>query len=172
MWKFRSKKSNCEQYEAMLEDAADQSAVRGDSLALSAGLAAHISSCEHCREAADAVSLSRSLLHSGMEPTAGPGPYFTRRVMAAIRAEEGLIATQRLVFWRPLERLAGRMAVVAASVVLLLSFYIYAVVAPQRISEETAQTQSFELVPHQQLDPQPQTKDDVLLSLAEATNGR
>lgn len=172
MWKLGSTKRTCEQYEAMLEDAADQSAARGDGLALSAGLAAHISSCEHCREAADAVSLSRSLLHAGLEPTAAPGPYFAPRVIAAIRSEENRITTQRLVFWRPLEHLAARMAMVAAAVVLLLSFYVYAVVAPQRTRDDLAQTQTFELVPHQQVDPQPQTKDDVLLSLAEATNGR
>jgi predicted anti-sigma-YlaC factor YlaD len=170
MWKFGSSKSSCEQYEAMMEDAADQAAERGEKVALSAGLAVHLSNCGHCREASEAVALSRSLLRSSLEPTAGPGPYFAPRVMAVIRAEENRLATQRLVFWHPLERLAGRMAVIAAAVVMALSFYVYVVVAPQMHSENTAQT--FELVPHQQVDPQPQTKDEVLMSLAEVNNGR
>jgi hypothetical protein len=172
MWKLGSSKNSCEQYEAMLEDAADLAVERGGKLAPNADLAAHMASCERCGQAADAFAVSRSLLRSGLKPNAGPGPYFASRVMAVIRAEEDRLATQRLVFWRPLERLAARMAVGAATVVMLLSFYVYVVVAPQVNSEETAQAQSFELVPHQQVDPQPQTKDDVLLSLAEVSNGR
>jgi negative regulator of sigma E activity len=169
MWKLEKSKTNCERYEAMLADAADQAVDRGEKLVLSADLAAHVSGCEHCREAADAVAVSRSLLRSGLEPAAAPGPYFAPRVMAAIRAEESRLTTERLVFWRPLEHLAARMAVVAATVVLLLSFYVYAV-APRMSSEDTAQAQNYELVPHQQVDPQPQTKDEVLMSLAEVNN--
>jgi negative regulator of sigma E activity len=164
MW--NRSKNQCEQYAAMLEDAPN--AERGEKPALGAELAAHVSNCEHCRESAGAFALSRSLLRSGLEPAAVPGPYFSSRVMAAIHAEENRRASQRVVFWSPLEHLAARMAVVAATIVLLLSFYVYAV-APQISSEETAQAQSYELVPHQQVD-QPQTKDEVLMSLVEANN--
>lgn len=172
MWKSKSFEGGCEQIEARLEDAAELAVERGEGLALSADLAAHVSNCARCSEKLDAMALSRSLLRSGLEPAAQPGPYFIARVMAAIRAEEGRRSDESLVFWRPLEHLAARMAMAAAMVVMLLSFYAYAYVLPQSRVDEVSQNQPVELVPHQQADAQPQTKDEVLMSLVEGGNGR
>jgi hypothetical protein len=120
----------------------------------------------------DAATLSRSLLHAGLEPTADPGPFFAKRVMAVIRAEEDRIATQGSIFWSPLQRLAARMALVAGAVVMVLTVYAYTF-SSSSFSATSAQNETaYELVPHQQLDPQPQSKDEVLMSLVERSNAR
>jgi predicted anti-sigma-YlaC factor YlaD len=166
-------KTACSKYEARLADAANVAAERGGAPVLTAELSAHVSNCERCRAALDAIAPSRALLRSGVQRVAAPGPFFAARVMAAIRAEEERLATQRNVFWRPLEHLAARLAIVSAMVVMALSFYIYAYVKPvPRQQDDAAQIQSAELVPHQQIDPQPQTKDDVLMLITEDGNAR
>jgi len=165
MWNQKSSPGPCEQYQAMLEGSGEKPVLTGT-------LQAHVAECAQCREAASSVALSRTLLRSGLASVGAPGPYFATRVMAQIRAEEDRRAAQGMVFWRPLEHLAARVTIVAATIVMALSFYVFAL-APQ-VSDQTATatTQTYELVPHQQLDPQPQTKDEVLMSLVEATNGR
>jgi len=161
--------NSCEHYEARLEDAVGIAVERGEQIALGDDLAAHVSSCANCREALDAVTLSGSLLRSGLEPTAAPGPFFAKRVMAVIRAEEEHLAAQGSIFWRPVQHLAARMALVAAVLVMALTVYVYA--APGGVTNAQSET-AYELVPHQQLDPQPQSKDEVLMSLVERDNGR
>jgi hypothetical protein len=172
MWNKRSYGSACEHYEARLEDAVEIAAERGEGLSLSADLAAHVSSCKHCSETLDSVALSKALLRWGLEPTAGPGPGFARRVLAAIRAEEDRRTSRRLVFWLPVEQLAGRMAMAAAMVVFALTVYVYAYVVPQTKGGSTAQIETYELVPQPQMDPEPQSKDEVLMSILERNHAR
>ncbi len=166
MWNVRQTKNACEPYEARLADAVDRAAERRQELSLGADLAAHVSSCAHCREGVEGADLSRALLRWGLEPTEGARPGFMTRVFAAIRAEEERLAAQKMTFWRPLEHLAGRMALAACAVVMVMSFYIYAYVAPS-----TTSTDVTELVQQPDIQ-QPQTPDDVLISLAERTNVR
>jgi hypothetical protein len=161
--------NSCENYELRLEDAADLAAQRGEQIALSADLSAHVSSCAHCSAALEAVSASRSILHAGLEPTAAPGPFFTKRVMAVIRAEEDRLAAQGSTFWSPLQHLAARIATVAAVLVMGLTICAYTF---STSVDSTVNTTAYELVPHQQLDPQPQSKDEVLMSLVERSNAR
>jgi hypothetical protein len=166
MWNMRKTKTACEPYEARLADAVERAAERGQELSLGAGLAAHVSSCAHCREGVGGVELSRALLRWGLEPTAAARPGFMTRVFAAIRTEEERRAAQKMTFWRPLEHLAGRVALAACAAVMVMSFYIYAFVAPRGSIQDVT-----ELV--QQPDTQqPQTPDDVLISLAEHGNVR
>ena len=85
----------------------------------------HISfHCERCRSAFEDAGLSRTLLRWGIEP-AEPRFGFSTRVLAAIRAEQGT-RWAASIFWRPVEDLAARVSVAAATAVLLLSFYVYA----------------------------------------------
>jgi anti-sigma factor RsiW len=172
MWPQKKSDPACELFAVRLEDAAILAAARGEDLALQPDLSAHVADCERCRLGVEAMPQASALLRAGLEPIAGPGPYFARRVIAAIRSEEERRATQRNIFWRPLEHLAARVAVAAGLVVMLLSFYIYAFVVPMGGSPSVAQSESYELVPHQQVDPQPETKDDVLMSLVEHNNVR
>src|ERR1700722_10575210 len=160
--------NSCEKFEARMEDAAE----RGQQIALTNDLSAHLSSCAHCRESLEAVALSQSLLRSGLEPTVAPGPFFTKRVMAVIRAEEARQLAQGSIFWSPLRDLAARMAMTAAVIVMALTIYAYSSGAVFSGGAAAQNETSYELVPHQQLDPQPQSKDDVLLSLVERSNAR
>ena len=171
MWQQKKTDAQCEPYVSRLEDAANAAAERGEELSLSADLASHVAGCEDCRAGVDARRLSSALLQWGFEPTVGPGTGFTRRVIAHIRVEEDRRLTQGKIFWRPLEHLAGRVALATGLAVLLLSFYVYAFVMPQGGPAGVTQADNYELVPHQQVDPQPQSKDDVLLSLVEKNNG-
>lgn len=164
--------SSCENFELRLEDAAELAAERGEQIALSTDLSAHVSGCTHCSEALDAISVSRSLLHAGFEPTAAPSPFFTKRVMAVIREEEERQAAQGSIFWSPLQHLAARIAVGAGVAVMLLSVYAYTSSASSSGDSPTINAAAYELVPHQQLDPQPQSKDEVLMSLVERSNAR
>jgi hypothetical protein len=164
--------NSCEHYELRLEDAAELAAERGEQIALSADLSTHVASCAHCSEALEAVSVSRSLLRAGFEPTAAPGPFFTKRVMAVIRAEEGRLAAQGSTFWSPMQHLAARIAMVAGVVVMGLTIYAYTFSGSSSLDSSSANATAYELVPHQQLDPQPQSKDEVLMSLVERTNAR
>ena len=165
--------NSCENYELRLEDAAELAAERGEQIALSTDLSAHVSSCTHCSEALEAISISQSLLHAGFEPTAAPSPFFTKRVMAVIRAEEERQSAQGSIFWSPLQHLAARIAVGAGVVVMLLSAYAYtSSVSSSGVDSPSINATAYELVPHQQLDPQPQSKDEVLMSLVERSNAR
>lgn len=172
MWNKGTSRSACEQYEARLEDAVENATERGESLSLSADLAAHVSGCKHCSESLDSVALSRALLRWGLQPTAGPGPGFATRVLAAIRSEEDRRTSRKVVFWLPVEHLAGRLAMAAAMVVFALTVYVYAYVVPQTKVGTTAQIESYELVPQPQMDPEPQSKDDVLMSILERNYAR
>jgi hypothetical protein len=159
--------NSCEQFEARLEDAVEF----GQQIALTEDLSAHVAGCANCREAFEAVAVSRSLLRFGLEPTAAPGPFFAKRVIAVICAEEERVAAQGSIFWSPLQHLAARMAMAAGVIVMALTVYVYTFGRTGGVTTAQNET-SYELVPHQQLDPQPQSKDDVLMSLVERSNAR
>jgi hypothetical protein len=166
MRNINEKNSACEQYEARLADAVEFAAERGQELSLGADLAAHVAVCPDCRAGVESVDLGRALLRWGLEPTAAAPMGFMTRVFAQIRAEEERRAAQKITFWGPLEHLAGRVALAACAAVMVMSFYIYAYVAPGGTTQEVT-----ELV--QQPDTQqPQTPDEVLISLAERGNVR
>ncbi len=166
MWNTRKHDVGCEPYEERLADAVERAAERGQELSLGADLAAHVASCERCREGVEGADLSRALLRWGFEPMAGARPGFMTRVFAAIRAEDERRDAQKMTFWAPLEHLAGRVALAACAAVMVVSFYIYSYVAPSGTTQDVT-----ELV--QQPDTQqPQTPDEVLISLAERNNVR
>lgn len=168
----KQNENSCEIYELQLEDAAELAAERGEQIALSADLTAHVEGCAHCSEALGAISVSQSLLHAALEPTSAPGPFFAKRVMAVIRAEEVRLAAQGSTFWSPLQHLAARIALVAAVLVMALTIYAYTFSNSAALDSSSVNATAYELVPHQQLDPQPQSKDEVLMSLVERNNAR
>jgi hypothetical protein len=163
--------NSCENYELRLADAAELAAERGEQVALSTDLSAHVSSCARCSDALDAISVSRSLLLAGFEPTAAPSPFFAKRVMATIRSEEAQ-RTLTSPFWSPLQHLAARIAMGAGVAVMALTAYAYTFGNSSNVDSSGTNATTYELVPHQQLDPQPQSKDEVLMSLVERSNAR
>jgi hypothetical protein len=163
--------NSCENYELRLADAAELASERGEQIALSTDLSAHVSSCARCSDALDAISVSRSLLLAGFEPTAAPSPFFAKRVMATIRSQESQRA-QSSPFWSPLQHLAARIAMGAGIAVMALTVYAYTFSNSSTVDSSGTNATAYELVPHQQLDPQPQSKDEVLMSLVERSNAR
>ncbi len=153
----------CEaQWEDLLNGAAEPAAAER--------LAAHLESCAGCREAFEAARLAGTLLRAGLEPTPEPGGAFATRVVAAIRAEEG---KRRAAgeFWRPLEALASRLALTAATALLMLAVYLFEF-APPRYREPVASDQTQVSEVFSEPAPSPADKDEVLLTLAENGHGR
>jgi hypothetical protein len=170
MWNRKATEDVCDNYALRLENALEV-AEGGKTASLDPDVRAHLVHCERCRSAFEDAGLSRTLLRWGIEP-AEPRFGFSTRVLAAIRAEQETRASAASIFWRPVENLAARVSIAAATAVLLLSFYVYAFVAPLNHSAESAQDIPAALVPQPEIRPAPQTKDDVLMYLAERDNGR
>jgi predicted anti-sigma-YlaC factor YlaD len=156
----------CSAYAVRLESALESAA--NDRPALDADLEAHLASCAGCRVAFEDAAVARQLLEASLAPVA-PSFGFSTRVLANIRAEEARQA-QGSIFWRPLEHLAAKVALVAATIVLLLSFYVYGFM-PRNPTGTVATDQNLTLVPQPE-NQQPNTPDDVLMYLAENGHAR
>jgi len=154
----------CKGYEARLEDL-----LEGGTDPAALELAAHLKRCGGCRQALEAAQFGRELLCEVLEPAGEPGAAFAARVVANIRFEEA----RRLsagAFWRPLERLASRLALSAAAALLMLAVYLFESAPPRRPNQIGTQGGVTEVFS----DPaaQPANQDDVLMSLAERGHGR
>src|SRR5262245_48038025 len=86
------------------------------------GFTAHIQECTRCREAFETSLLASQLVREAQRPV-NTRETFVTRVMAAIREQESRLSGPATI-WRPLELLASRVALVAAMLLLGLSFYV------------------------------------------------
>jgi anti-sigma factor RsiW len=129
-------------------------------------LAAHLETCDSCREALEDLTISAKLIGGTFEPAEDPGLGFTRAVMACISSAEQWLREQR-TFWRPFEALALRLAFSAALVLAFL--FAYGI----RMSSETpaapvtsisSQQQDIFTVP---VVAAPSSSDEVLMAIAE-----
>ncbi len=158
----QSKQTACKQYEAEWEgylDRAQAAPAEADVLA------AHLESCAACRQAVENARLAGSLIRESLESTPEPSGAFATRVMANIRAEE----ERRQQFWRPLESLAARVALTAATLLLASGFYLSQFAPQSNRADRKAQSDGeASLVPGSQ----PTNKDEVLLTLAGNNHGR
>ncbi len=172
MWNLRRDRTACRAYEAKLESYLDATA-RGlgacsRDAALVAEVEKHLKGCARCRQALEDARLAGALLRGALEVTGEPSTVFAARVAASIRAEQN----RRLApveFWRPLELLASRLAVIAAVVLLVLTVYTFEY-APRRTAPVASQPELTEGLPEPPA--QPANKDDVLLLIAERSHGR
>lgn len=78
----------------------------------------HAEVCAECRGAVEDLAETRRALLPMSTAVAGPGPWFTARVMAAIRARESELEERSNGVWLGVRRLAPRL--VALCTVLLL----------------------------------------------------
>ena len=161
-----SRMSACEPYEAALEDYL--SGELGDAEA--AKLTDHLKNCAGCANALAEGQVSSRLLRAG-EPTADPGPGFSRIVMARIRGE--MENREAKSIWRPFVSLAWKLSATAAlALALLVTFDVrhhdnseyqneLAVVAaneaPELLSDEARL---------------PSNRDETLILMAETHNGK
>jgi predicted anti-sigma-YlaC factor YlaD len=153
----------CRKYEARLEDY-----LQGTS---DAELDEHLTTCANCAAALENSRYAGDLIRQVWEPAAEPRPVFLAGVLAKIR-EEKMRAESPAAFWSPLEFLASRLSMTAAALLLALSIYLVGF-APQR--EPAAQLPNrTELSASDFPQPpgDPDSAEDVLVSLAERHYGR
>jgi hypothetical protein len=153
----------CRKLEERLEDYL-QGAVDPD-------LDRHLSECAACSTALENSRLAGDLVRQVWEPVREPRPAFLTGVLAKIR-EEKLRAESPAAFWSPLEFLASRVSMSAALVLLALSLYLIGF-APRRASGPVLPGRT-ELSANDFPQPpgDPDSNEDVLLSLAERHYGR
>ncbi len=152
-----TERTPCREYEARLEGYLDGAA--------DAELTAHLEHCSACQETLEDARWARELLREGREPAAEPSGAFATRVLAGIRSEEA----RRKQFWRPLEVLARRLALVAAMALLMLTAYFFQFAPVRGGAQGASRAEVGEGFP--ELGGQP-SQDEVLLTFVGNTDGR
>jgi anti-sigma factor RsiW len=165
-----NRRSGCREYEAFLEDFSSGTA--GETM--HKRIEQHLRECPDCAYQVEAaVSIGR-ILRFANEPVGDPGPFFTRRVMAAVRSENDRESASVTSFWKPLEILSFRAAwTAAAALAVLLTYGAVSQRNSQSLQSPVAQVRSadsFVLFP----DPGgPQSlQDDALMPIVDANNGK
>jgi anti-sigma factor RsiW len=162
---FEYKSSACTDYEALLEDSISGELGGEDA----ARLTQHMRSCAGCRAALEAVAPSSRLLRMG-EPSADPGPGFSRIVMARIRGDKDVRAERG--FWQPLISLAWRFAATATLALAVLIAYDS---TSHRQPEKTVATLTA-AQPQDIFSPDPArvpvSRDEVMMMVAENEHGK
>jgi hypothetical protein len=114
---------NCELFLSELEsmESSEPKGVTAEGLLLRLTDAAreHANGCAECREALADFAETRSTLARMEETLPDPGPWFTRRVMNAIAAQEAEIEEKLNGFWIGVRRLAPRLVAFAALLLAL-----------------------------------------------------
>jgi hypothetical protein len=130
MWSLSKKAgSDCLAVREQLELAggaadASQLCARGTLLAaMSEAVRSHIKSCEECRLFADEMIEVRQMLH-GLDAGPQPGPFFMKRVMAAIADRETELERKSQT-WAAVPKLAYRLSVLASLMLLIAGSWLY-----------------------------------------------
>jgi anti-sigma-K factor RskA len=161
------RKAACTKYEALLEDY-----LNGElSGAAASSATEHWKNCAGCREALDNATASVHLLRVA-QPTADPGPGFSRTVMARIRATEGERTRERSVLWQPFVALAWRFA--ATATLALAVLVTYDAGWGHRPQPEVAAVRPTQVADLFAPDPgiPPANGDEVLMMVAEGGHGK
>ncbi len=149
----------CREYEAKLE-----SYLEGAEDSAAEEMKAHLARCAACRGGLEDARLARDLLRERLEPASEPSGAFATRVLMGIREQEAM----RQQFWRPLEALASRLAVVAAMALFVLSVFLFEL-GPTRLGAHgTSRTEVSESFP--ELGGQ-SPSDEILQPLVGSGNG-
>jgi hypothetical protein len=168
MWNLLNKRDEeCMKLQDFLENspAARLEAVRSAELseAWPAAQRAHIAACWSCQEAAQDFFATREIFKGVDSRAEQAGPWFTARVMGAIRAREWELSLPASL-WSAFPRYASRLAWVSAVVLLAGSTWLYErpVAAPNKQSVAVSTQEYLFEAP-----AQPINQDDVLVSMAE-----
>jgi hypothetical protein len=153
----------CRKYEARLEDY-----LQGTS---DSELDQHLARCAGCRAALENSRFAGDLIRQAWEPVGQARQVFLAGVLAKIR-EEKIRAESPAAFWSPLEFLASRLSVTAAVVLLAMSIYLVGF-APQRPPAQPLPNRTeLSASDFPQPPGDPDSNEEVLLSLAERHYGR
>ncbi|MFZ0736666.1 MAG: zf-HC2 domain-containing protein [Candidatus Acidiferrales bacterium] len=156
----------CSEFEAFLEDYISSELSAPSRKAVEA----HLQNCPACASAVEEAAMSSRLLRLVHEPVEDPGPFFTRRVIAAVRSEQECPTVEGGI-WKPLEILSLRAAWTAAAALALL--LTYGAVSGISTGQPVAQVQQRDpagLFPDP-LSPMA-SQDDVLMPIAEVSHGK
>jgi hypothetical protein len=87
----------------------------------------HAASCASCQAALEDFAEARRVLRTRREESPQPGPFFMKRVMAAINAQEAEIEEEKNGFWISIRRIAPRLAAFAAVLLVLCGTWAFEV---------------------------------------------
>jgi hypothetical protein len=147
----------CRKYEARLENYIDGGA--------DSELRDHLSLCADCRAALADSRMGGNILRAAWAPAGEPRSAFLAGVLAKIRVEQARIESPA-AFWNPLEFLASRLALTAAMLLLALSAYM-AGYAPRRMPSATISRTELGASDFPQVPRDPESNEEVLVSLSE-----
>jgi hypothetical protein len=153
----------CRKYEARLEDY-----VQGCN---DLELTDHLRECGNCRAALENSRAGGQLLRDAWEPAGEPRSTFVAGVMAKIREEE-MRAESPAAFWNPLEFLASRLSLTAATILLALSVYMVGFAPRRPLSLPTSARTELNATDFPQPPGDPESNEEVLQSLVERNYGR
>lgn len=161
---FRS--AACAKYEAQLEDY-----VAGDLGGAGVkNVTEHLAQCAGCRDAVDEASASARLLRA-VGPADGPGPAFSRTVMARIESDERERTAERATFWQPFVSFGWRFA--ATAMLALAILITYEAGWGSRLQPNLVAIRPSNVSDLFSPDPEkaPADSDEVLMMLAESNHG-
>ena len=168
MWNLLTRrKVECNQMQDLLEAAAARHPLAASVEEFLEGLPQaqrrHFAECGSCREAVQDLFATRKLFEGIASHTEGAGPWFSRRVMAAIATRERELAL-RVSPWTAVPRFASRLAWATAIVLLVGSTWLYERPAPVAKKQPAAVASPEYLF---EAPVPPMNRDDVLISMAE-----
>jgi hypothetical protein len=123
----------------------------------------HAADCAECAAAVRDFAETRVALEGMEESFPEPGPWFMRRVMQAIAAQEAEIEEKQNGFWSSVRRLAPRLVAFAMLVLMLGGTWAFEL-------QRAARTNKPELRPAEgifEATPSVQANDDVIASASE-----
>ena len=158
---------NCEWFRNELETM-PASVARGESVevllrGMPEEVREHTAQCGECSAALEDFSETRLLLARTPESAAVAGPWFTRRVMNAIAAQERELEERENGFWTSVRRLAPRLVAFAMLLLMLGGTWAFQVQRTSKSSHPTMKSAEgiFEAV------PSPPANDDVVAVMNE-----
>ena len=131
----------------------------------------HLRECADCRTALENSRIGGQLLRDAWEPAGEPRSAFVTGVMAKIREEE-MRAESPAAFWNPLEFLASRLSLTAATVLLALSVYMVAFAPRRPLSLPSSARTELNAADFPQPPGDPESNEEILQSLVERKYGR
>jgi len=157
----------CGKYEARLEDYLQGNLQGNDD----SDLHNHLRRCTGCRAALENSRLGGQLLRDAWEPAGEPRSAFVAGVMAKIREEE-MRAESPAAFWNPLEFLASRLSLTAATVLLALSAYMVGFGPHRSPAPPSSVRTELNAADFPQPPGDPESNEEILQSLVERNYGR
>ncbi|HTQ96783.1 MAG TPA: hypothetical protein VMH89_08255 [Candidatus Acidoferrum sp.] len=156
---------NCELFlgelEALETNAPKVSTAEGLLLRLTDAAREHATGCGECRAALEDFAETQRALARMEESLAEPGPWFTRRVMNAIAAQEAELEEKLNGFWIGVRRLAPRLVALAGLLLVLGGTWAFQVQRSTRQHGTQGTDGIFESVPNTP------ANDDVIASVNE-----